>query len=47
MYFNDSRDEKFEIFKKLAEKNREKILFAHSSISTGIGEKLADYIGVT
>lgn len=31
----------------MAEKNKNKILFAHSSITTGIGEKLAEYIGVT
>jgi len=47
IYFSDDEDEGLENFKEFAKENQNKILFSHSTITTDLGARLSEYIGVT
>lgn len=46
-YFSDEKDAGFETFKEFAKNNTNKIFFSHSTITTDLGARLAEFIGIT
>ena len=48
IYFSDSQDSGYEIFREFAKANTDKnLLFAHSSITKELGARLSEFIGIT
>jgi protein disulfide-isomerase A1 len=46
LFTDDSNSEEYRHFQEAAKQAKGKLVFAHSTVTTGLGQRLADYVGV-